>query len=498
METYLLGIDVGTTGTKTLLIRADGAKFWHASMTYPLNTPKPGYSEQDANAWWDALIYTVQSVMQQSNLSPKSVVALSLSLQGGTMVPLDAGYHPLRPAIVWNDKRSIKQCDAFAQRFGAQAMYAKSGWLLGPGQMAMSIAWLAENEPDVFAKTAYFSSVPDFISVHLTGKLAVDISDAGINQLADICTGKYDVQILDFCGIRPEQLGEIFPSGKKIGGLTAEAARQLHLLEGTPVISGTHDQFAGAIGAGLFEEGDILLGTGTTWGAVALSNTTNFHHGFMQAVSPAPGKWGNYVSIYTGGICLEWLRTKLFGNDGQPASFDLLNKLAQASPPGSNGLIFYPYFCGSGFPQVDSSSKATFVGLDLSHGQSDITRAIMEGVAFQSAWALESYANAFGIRKLKMSGGAIKSPLWQSIVAAINDRPLSIPLFPDLTCIGAAILAGVGSGIYRNVEDGYTRLKIPEKIVSPDPALHIYRELFQRYKSLAVQVRTLYQAQTIF
>lgn len=493
MDAYLLGIDIGTTGAKTLLIRADGAQMWHAYMPYPLLAPKAGYSEQDAEDWWKALVYTVRDVMKKSALRPEQVAACSLSLQGGTMVPTDADYRPLRSAIVWNDIRGAKQREDFAHRFGPAYMYEKSGWSLSSGQNAMAIAWMRENEPELFDQTAFFCSVPDWISYRLTGHAVVDISDSGINQLADIRAGVYDAGILDFCEIRREQLAPIVKSGELIGGLSACAAEELGLKAGMPVVSGAHDQFAGAIGAGLFSGGDALLATGTTWGATALSDKPNFDRGFAQAVSPAPGKWGNYASIYTGGVCLEWLRKNVLGSMNAPLNYDLINEMARGSNPGCGGMTFYPYFCGSGFPQRDNYSKAAFIGLDLSHNKGDMVRALMEGVVFQSMWALSAYADAFGIRRLKMSGGAAKSPVWRQIVAAVANMPVQIPEMPDLTCIGAAILAGVGSGIYRSVEEGYASLAIPENTIYPEAEMaDIYQELFAEYKRRAPLVRALY------
>lgn len=493
MDVYLLGIDIGTTGAKTLLIRADGAQMWHAYMPYPLLTPKAGYSEQDAEDWWRALVCTVRNVMKKSALRPEQVVACSLSLQGGTMVPVDANYRPLRSAIVWNDIRSEKQRKDFIHRFGTAYMYEKSGWILSSGQNAMAIAWMRENEPKLFDQTTFFCSVPDWISYRLTGYAVVDISNSGINQLSDIRAGVYDAGILDFCGICKEQLTPIVQSCELIGGLSATVAEELGLKAGMPVISGAHDQVAGAMGAGLFSDGDVLLATGTTWGAMALSNKPNFNHGFAQAVTPKPGKWGNYASIYTGGVCLEWLRKNVLGSVDAPLNYDLINEMACESNPGCCGMTFYPYFCGSGFPDRDNDSKAAFIGLNLSHDKGDMVRSLMEGVVFQSMWALSAYDEAVGIRRLKMSGGATNSPIWRQIVANVANVPVQIPEMPDLTCIGAAIMAGVGSGIYNNMEEGYASLTIPENTIYPDAKMvDVYQELFEEYKRRAPLVRMLY------
>jgi len=495
-KAYLIGIDVGTTGTKSLLFSADGAVVGRDYEGYSLETPHVGYSEQNANSWWHAAVKTVRTICADPEVAGH-VAAISLSLQGGTLVPVDASGEPLCPAIVWNDARAAKEAAAFKEKFGAEYMYQKSGWRLGRGLNALEILWLRENQPDIFRRAWKFLSVPDFISFKMTGRTAVDISDAGINQLADIRKAAYDQDILDFIGITEDQLAEIVPSGAPIGHLTPEAAAQLGLPESTLLVAGAHDQYAAALGAGAINAGDVIIGSGTTWVVTAMTDSPRFETHFAQSVSAVEGMWGSLVSIGYGGVCLEWFRKNVMAADaaGNLMSFEEIDKMASAKNVGANGLFFYPYFGGSSHPESDTVSKASLVGLDLSHDRFDIARAIMEGVTYQILWVLEDMSAKFPVSALKLVGGASKSALWSQMVADISGMPVMIPAIPDLTCVGAAILAGVGSGIFSSIADGYRRLAVQEKVIAPDSEnAASYKKLFALYKDHARSLRALYGA----
>ena len=491
---YLIGLDIGTTGTKCLLFSTDGEIIGHAYEGYALKTPQVGRSEQDANDWWHAVVKTVRAVSNDPKIA-QSIVAISLSLQGGTLVPVDESGEPLCQAVVWNDSRATKQAATFKEKFGSDYMYQRSGWNLNGRLNAMQIAWLRENRPEIHARTWKFLSVSDFISLKMTGRAAVDISNVGINQLADIRTCAYDKNILDFIGIKEDQLADIVPSGEPIGHLTPKAAEELALPESVILVAGAHDQYAVSLGAGAVNSGNVLIGSGTAWVVTAITDRPNFDSGLAQSVSAIKGKWGSLLSIGTGGVCLEWFRKnlKMLDDNGDLLSYKAIDEMAGSKEIGANGLFFYPYFGGSSFPERDSVSKASFIGLDLSHERSDIARAIMEGVSYQIVWGLETFRASFPITGLKLAGGASKSALWSQMVADIANLPVRIPLIPDLACVGAAILAGVGIGIFTTAEEGYQRLAIEEKIILPNPENATrYAELFKLFKKHARSLRTLY------
>lgn len=482
---YLLGIDVGTTGTKALLFRQDGKLIGQAYRGYPMHNPSVGYSEQRAHDWWNAVVATVRELCPCEDIA-SHVAAISLSLQGGTVVPVDQHGVPLRPAIVWNDTRCAAQKAAFLQEFqDAAHMYQKTGWRLIDGLPLLQIRWMKENEPEIFAQTSKFLTVPDYIAYRMTGKAAVDLSDAGINQLVDIRSRCYDDALLAFAGIDESKLPPLVSSGDVIGHLTQEAASLLGLTTDTLLVAGAHDQYAVALGAGALNDGDILIGSGTCWVVTSISDGPDFDSCLSQSISAVPGKWGSMAELSGGGVYMDWWRKKLTtGNDGAPLPYDLINEEAAKRCGAEEGLFFFP---GTGLATDNTHlKKSTFFGLDLSHDRFHMIRAIMEGIAFQIVWMLGHFRSKPSERGLILAGGASKSLLWCQIVADVANLPVRIPEVSDLACVGAAILAGVGSGLYKDVEDGYSALAISERVIQPNPVqAEKYRKYFKNYQKTA-------------
>lgn len=489
MKRYLLGIDVGTTGTKTLLFSEDGALLGHAYRGYPTKTPQVGWCEQDAEDWWQAVVQTVREVCADPEIA-RNVAGISLSLQGGTLVAVDENGQQLRPAMVWNDIRCKKQRQEFLQQGNtASGLYETTGWALIDGLPLLQIRWMQENEPVLFRKTAMFLTVPDYISMKMTGIPAADLSDAGINQLIDIRKGDYDDALLAFAGITRQQLPKLVRSGEVIGHLTGGAACELGLSESCILAAGAHDQYAVALGAGATAAGDILIGSGTCWVVTAIGDAPSFAEGLSQSVAAVPGKWGSLLSLSSGGNCLDWLRKSLVGEN--PVSYELLNARIPQVKAAEDGLFFYP-FSGKTREGVNFQ-KGSFVGLDLSHDLFHMARAVMEGVVFQTLWMLEAFPTKPSKDGLKLAGGASKSPAWAQILADISGLPVRIPEVADLACVGAAILAGIGCGMFTDAAEGYQRLAVRERILYPDPQRSaVYKPLAEEYRRCADALGKVY------
>lgn len=477
---YLLGIDVGTTGTKTLLFSADGGLIGHAYRGYPISNPQVGWCEQRAEDWWQAVVETVREICSTADIK-ENVAAISLSLQGGTIVAVDSENEPLRPAIVWNDGRFTDQESAFRVEVGDDdVMYRRTGWHLSNILPAMAIRWIKDNQPEIFNKTKMFLSVPDYISMKMTGVAAVDLSDAGINQLCNIQTGEYDDTLLGFAGITRDMLAKIVRSGDLIGHLTEKAAYELGLTTETVLVAGAHDQYAVALGAGATNAGDILIGSGTCWVVTAISDKPDFDSGLSQSVAAVPGMWGALESLSSGGICLDWLRKHIAEN----LSYDILNRELINRKAAEDGLFFFP-FAGL-YDTRKRFQKATFLGLDLSHDRMDMARAIMEGVVFQTKWIMESFSAKPAESGIILAGGASKSPVWSQLVADICGLPVRIPEVADLACVGAAVMAGVGCGIFEDMNAGYKCLAVSERVLQPNlEQTARYAPLFAEYKRKA-------------
>lgn len=490
MERLLLGIDVGTSGTKTMLFSEGGELLGSAYRPYACRTPQLGWSEQDPEDWWRAVCETVREVCR--NADAARVAAISLSLQGGTVVPVDGAGTPLRPAMVWNDSRCTREQEEFLQTFGsADCLYETTGWQLMSGLPLLQLRWLQNNEPDIFAKAAMFLTVPDYLSRRMTGIAAADLSDAGINQLCDIRRGCYDEKLLSFAGVTEAQLPRLVHTGQVIGPLTAQAAAELGLTTDTVLVAGAHDQYAVATGAGMTRPGDMLIGSGTSWVVTALSDRPSFAHGLSQSVSGIPGLWGSLLSLSSGGVCLDWLR-RLTAEGGAPLSYDTINTEAACRRAAEDGLFFYP-FTGLTVPSTHFR-KASLVGLDLSHDRYHLARAVMEGVAFQIGWMAEAFPTAPSADGVKLSGGAARSPLWCQILADVLGLPVRVPEIADLACVGAAIQAGVGCGVYADPEEGCRRMAVAERVVLPDPAQTArYAAVRDDYRRCAGELGGVYQ-----
>ena len=333
-----------------------------------------------------------------------------------------------------------------------------------------------------------FLSVPDYVSVKMTGIAAVDPSDAGINQFSDISRGSYDAKLLAFAGIREEQLPKIVPSGTAIGHLTEQAAAELGLSTDAVLVAGAHDQYAVAVGAGATEDGDILIGSGTCWVVTAISNASSFDTGLSQSVSAVPGKWGSLQSLSSGGVCLDWLRNNV--GDKEKLPYDAINTEVAARKAAEEGLYFFPFSGKSG--DQSRFTKASFVGLDLSHDRFHMARAVMEGVAFQTRWMMESFRAKPGEAGIILAGGASKSPVWTQMTADIFGLPVRVTAAADLACVGAAVLAGVGCGMFATVQEGCKRLAMQEHTFQPDPAqAEVYEREYAVYKQIAKTLGTI-------
>ena len=491
MKKYLLGIDVGTTGTKTILFSEDGEIIAHAYRGYPLSNLRVGESEQNPLDWWNAIIDTVREVIGGRGISD-DVAAISLSTQGGTLVMVDKNGEPVRPAVVWNDIRFTEEREKYLSEVGeAETLYYKSGFRLGRGLPLLAIRYMRDKEAESFSRCDKFLSVPSYVSMKMTGRAAVDISNAGIEELVDIRKREYDSELLKFAGVEPSKLAELVPSGEVVGHLTAEAAEALGLSESVLLVSGAHDQYAVSLGAGSVSAGDILIGSGTCWVVTASGSEADFDSGLSQSVSAVPGLWGTLRSLSSGGVCLDWLRNSvMLGKDGETIDYLTLNTEIEKISAAEDGLFFYPF---KGTYGAGAFNQGAFVGMDLSHSRYHLARAVMEGVVFQILWMMESFKTKPQKEGLKLAGGASKSEVWTQILADVSGLPVRIPRVADLACVGAAIMAGVGAGLFATCKDGYEKFRISESVVLPRAEMtEKYKPIFEKYKKQAAALGASY------
>ena len=469
MSGYVLGCDVGTTGTKTVLFSSDGKAVKRAYRSYPTFTDG-GISEQNAADLWTVLCMTVREAV--SDVPPESVGAISLSTQGGTLIPVGKDGEPVRRAIVWSDRSCARERELFLSEIGGNDfLHERTGWRLVYGLPLLQVRRLRDREPDIFRKCTAFLSVHDYISLKLTGRASVDMSNAGINELCDIRTKKYDPALLSFAGISENMLAEPADSGDVIGNLTESAAKALGLTVNTVLAAGAHDQYAASLGAGMTKPGDVLVGSGTSWAVTALTDRPDFSSGLPVSRSAVPGMWGTLTSLSYGGACLDWLRKSVLTPEGEtPIPYKELDYRCAGAKAAEKGLFFRPFgekgggFCGLG-PEDDRYSLA---------------RAVMEGVTFEAADMLDAFACGDSVI---FSGGASGSRFWTGLLADITGKTVLVPEISDLACVGAGILAGCACGMFSGINDGCRIMTARTERVMPDPeSTEMYAAARRKYR----------------
>ncbi len=485
----LIGLDVGTTATKALLFDLTGRVIASATRSYGLIMPRPGWVEQDPEEIWRAVVETLRALSREC--SPRHrIVALSLSSQGGTTIPVAADGHPIYNAISWMDERAREQAEHVREKWGAEFIRTTTGWPLMSGLPLQHIGWLRQNRPAEFAATRHFLFVNDFIIQRLTGQLCMNPSDASITQLFNIATGDWDERLLDIVGLTRDRVSPVCPSGHAVGTVTAAASEATGLPQDVLVVNGAHDQYCAAVGTGVTRPGPTLLSCGTAWVILAVPESLEvaLRSGMAVSCHAVKGHWGVLRSLGGVGTALEWLLDNVWGGKAQGEDrerlYNAINESVAASPPGANRLLFYPL--AGGHATVVGTGRGAFIGLSLAHSRNDLARAVMEGIAFELRWAVEETRKAgIKVTELEMVGGAAKSSVWPHIIADITGVPVTLPAVREAASRGAAILAGVGAGLFPDPEAGFVAFRGKETYLEPaSENRNRYEDLFATYQEL--------------
>ncbi|NQT81680.1 xylulokinase [bacterium] len=480
----LLGIDIGTSSTKTVLIDLSGKLLASSQSEYQIDSPNPGWAEQHPETWWRAVKQTVNAVLSVGERTAREVAGIGLSGQMHGTVLLDRNKALLRPAIIWADRRSRKQCDAVRELLGEERLRELAGNSLSPGFMAATVMWLKENEPEVFTRIATLLLPKDYIRFKLTGELATEVTDASSTLLLDVKRRTWSEELLRLVGISSDQLPPLHESQDIVGTVSESAAKELGMCPGIPVVAGGGDQSMAAIGNGVVREGIALstIGTGGQLFTPIETFKTDPHlriHSFCHAIS---GMWHLMGAILSAGLSLRWFREQI----SPGMEYKAIDEAAASVPPGSEGLVFLPYLLGERTPHLDPSARGCFVGLTIHHSFGHLARAVMEGVAFAMRDCLDLFRE-LGVNpgKIVLSGGGATSALWRQIQADVYNREVLTVNTCEEAATGSAILAGVGVGIYPSVQQACAELVKPESSTSPHPEnANRYAELHELYRSL--------------
>ncbi|HJW83602.1 MAG TPA: xylulokinase [Anaerolineae bacterium] len=492
---YLLGIDVSTTGAKALLIGEQGAVIASATTEYSLATPRPLWSEQSPADWWQGAGASIGAALSQAGLTGDDVAAVGLTGQMHGLVLLDESGQVLRPAILWNDQRTGPQCAAITEKVGGlHRLLQLTGNAVLPGFTAPKIAWVRENEPNIYERVAHILLPKDYVRYCLTGEYATEVSDASGMSLLDVANRRWSKEMLAALDIPIEWLPRCTESPEISGRINAWAAQATGLKAGTPVVGGGGDQAAQAVGSGIVKAGVISVTSGTSGVVFAHSETYAAEaqgrlHAFCHAV---PGKWHLMGVMLSAGGSFRWLRdsigdvervtARLTGDD----PYDLLTREAAQAQVGSEGLIFLPYLTGERTPYPDPRARGAFVGLTLRHGKAHLVRSVLEGVSFGLRDSLELIRGVgVPIEQVRASGGGARSPLWRQIQADVFGTELVLVNVTEGAAFGAALLAGVGAGTYASVDEAVEQtVCVTDRTLPIADNVRQYQKLYAVYRSL--------------
>jgi len=490
MSSTLLGMDLGTTSVRVLLVDTHGVVRGQASAPYPTVRPQTGWTEQDPETWWQACRTAVGELKAQGLLTDVKGVGLTGQMHGSVFLDHQCGV--LRPAILWNDQRTAAEVAEIEERVGLRRLIALTGNRALTGFTAPKVLWLRRHEPANFRHLRHLILPKDYLRLRLTGELAIDVADASGTLLFDVCARRWSDEVMRILELDEAILPAALESPAISGKVTARVAADLGLPKGIPVVAGAGDQAAGAVSVGAVSTGLIMVSLGTS-GVVFTSVASpaierqGRLHAFCHA---APGLWHVMGVTLAAGGSFAWLASTLGRKEKQ------LSDVAGSSPPGSNGLLFLPYLSGERTPHADPLARGAFVGLVDNHGLGDMARAVMEGVAFSLRDCLELIRGLrLPIEEMRLIGGGARSPLWRQIVADVFGMPVLGVETEEGPAYGAALLAGVGVGLWRDVPEACRAAVRIAGRVEPQPSVvGRYEEMYSRYRELYPKLRTSFAA----
>lgn len=506
---YLLGIDVGTSGTKTLICTDKGKVLATATAEHPIRSPKPGWSEQNPKDWWLATCKATRAVLQKAKARPGDISAIGLSGQMHGSVFLGNGEKPLRPAILWNDQRTADQCAEIESKAGGrEALIELVANPALTGFTAPKILWVREHEPKVYEKTKHILLPKDYIRLLMTGEYATEVSDASGTLLLDVVNRTWSHKLLQILKIDPSFMPRLYESHEVTGTLTATAAKAMGLRPGIPVVGGAGDQAAGAVGNGIVSAGIVSATLGTSGVVFAHSDQpTRDPLGRVHTMCHAvPGKWCVFGCMLSAGGSFQWLRNQLGQPEVEQAKkkkmdpYELLIADAQKAPPGGEGLFFLPYLTGERCPYPDPNARGGWIGLTSRTTRPMLIRSLLEGVTFGMRDALEIMRTMqIPVTQVRASGGGARSDFWRHLQADIYNSPIVLTNAAEGPAYGVALLAGAGTGAFSSVEQACHSAIHQTKKIAPNKkmaALYerhygVYHQLYSDLQERFDQIATL-------
>lgn len=503
MAKYLIGLDVGTSGAKCILCDETGRVLSSSTQEYPLYTPQPGWAEQDPEDWWQGVKRGLKAILEKHPVDQKDIAGISFSGQMHGLVALDENDQVIRPSILWCDQRTQKQCDEITEMAGGlDALVKLTNNRMLTGYTGGKILWLKEEEPDNYRRMKLFVCPKDYIRFKLTGKLAIDMSDASGTGFFDTKNRCWQKELIRRCGLELDIFPECLESVDKAGEVTKEAALETGLMAGISVYAGGGDAVIQTTGTGLVEPGVLGVVIGTSGNvSMGMDRYQDNPEGKLQMFcNNDKTLWHCFGCTLTAGGALSWFTKTLAGEDAIDARnqgknvYALLDERASQVPPGSNGVLFAPYLTGERCPYPDPNARGIFYGLSLGTTRAEMTRAVMEGVTFSLKQVVELMGVACKPEKVYLSGGGASSELWKQMAADIFEIPVyTMSAAKEGGAYGAVLVAGVGAGVWKDLHEAINVLREDEKHYTPNPeTIPAYRTAYEKYKMLYAANKPLF------
>ena len=501
---YLIGLDVGTSGAKCIMIDENGKVVASSTQEYPLSTPRPGWAEQNPADWWDGVVRGLKVILAKANVAAEDILGLSYSGQMHGLVALDKNNNVIRPAILWCDQRTQKQCDWITEKAGGlEKLLTYTNNRMLTGYTGGKILWLRDEEPDNFAKMKTFVCPKDYIRYLMTGEVMIDVSDASGTGFFDTKNRVWSDELIEIAGLDKAIFPTAVESTTLAGRVTKEVAELTGLPEGLPCYAGGGDAVIQAVGSGLVKPGILGVVIGTSGNVtMGLDHYEDNPNGDLQMFcGNEPGLYTDFGCTLSAGGSYRWYRDTLCEGAIKEAAetgknvYDIMGKDAETSVPGANGVIFTPYLSGERCPYPDPNCRGSFYGMSLTTTRGDITRSVMEGVTYSLCQLVDIFGKFCTNEKVYTSGGGAFSPLWRQMQADIFNLPVyTMSAASEGGAYGAVLVAGVGAGLWKNLQEAVQVIKPETECFPIAENQEGYKKSYALYKKIYPSLKNVYDA----
>lgn len=503
---YLIGLDVGTSGAKCIMIDETGKVVASSTQEYPLYTPRPGWAEQDPEDWWQGVVRGLRAILEKAKVDPADILGLSYSGQMHGLVALDENNEVIRPSILWCDQRTQKQCDWITEQAGGldELLKLTNNRML-TGYTGGKILWLRDEEPDNFARMKVFVCPKDYIRYRMTGEVMIDVSDASGTGFFDTRRRCWSDELIRIAGLSKSIFPVAVESTELAGRVTKEVAELTGLPEGLACYAGGGDAVIQAVGSGLVKPGVLGVVIGTSGNVtMGMDHYEDNPHGDLQMFcGNEPGLWTDFGCTLAAGGSYRWYRDTLCedaqreAREGGGNVYDIMGKQAESSVPGANGVVFTPYLVGERCPYPDPNCRGSFYGMSLTTTRGDMTRAVMEGVTYSLNQLVEMLGAMTKPEKVYTSGGGAASALWRQMQADIFDLPVyTMSAASEGGAYGAVLVAGVGAGLWKDLGEAVKVIRPETEALPKAENQPGYRKSYELYKKLYPALKGVYDAGT--